>query len=147
MAKKTPEAETKAPENDPQNDNAQPRVSTFVAEHPLATAGAAIAVGAVIGMLLPRWKVAATAGSAVTRTAKNAAKAIAAAETARTVMAGLSAAAGTVRAGAHQLADHLPDADTVKAGAKHALERAGETAQKAGETVVQAARRIKPGED
>lgn len=131
--------------------NAEPAeptgIGSFVSEHPIAAAAGAIAVGAAIGLLLPRWKVTATAGSVVARTAGRAAKAVAAAETARTLLSGLSAATGTVKAGAQKLAEHVPDAETVRSGAKRALERAGETAQKAGEQVVQAARRIKPGED
>jgi ElaB/YqjD/DUF883 family membrane-anchored ribosome-binding protein len=132
----------------PETNDEAPRISSFVAEHPLATAGAAIAAGAVIGLLLPRWKVARTAGSVVAGTASRAAKAVAAAETARTLLGGLNAATSTLRAGAHRVADHLPDADTVKAGAKRALERAGETAHKAGEQVAKTARRITTaGED
>ncbi|HEX7819030.1 MAG TPA: hypothetical protein VF463_00280 [Sphingobium sp.] len=124
------------------------RISTFVSEHPFATAGAAIAAGAVIGLLIPRWRIGAAAGSTIIRTAKNAAKAVAAAETARTVLSSLSAATGSVRAGASRLADHLPDADSVKAGARHALEYATETAQKAGEKVANTARRTtRAGED
>ncbi|HEX7872941.1 MAG TPA: hypothetical protein VF475_08530 [Sphingobium sp.] len=134
------------PEAD-KEDSAATKIGAFVSDHPLAAAGAAIAAGAVIGMLLPRWKLAATTGSAVTRTATRAAKAIATAETARTLIAGLAAATGSVKAGAHRIADHLPDSDTVKASAKHALERASETAQKAGEQVAKTARRIKAGED
>lgn len=142
-----PETEIPVEEN---ADGIGTRISTLVSEHPLAAAGAAIAAGAVIGMMLPRLRVGAaagSAGSAVTRTAGRAAKAIAAAETARTLLSGLSAATGSVRAGAHRIAEHMPDADAVKSGAKRALERAGETAQKAGGQVVQAARRIKAGED
>ncbi|CAN5275868.1 hypothetical protein BH10PSE13_BH10PSE13_01920 [soil metagenome] len=123
------------------------RIGSFVSQHPFASAGAAIAVGAAIGLLLPRWRVTATAGSAIGRTAARAAKAIATAETARTLLAGISSATDSVKAGASRLADHVPDAETMKSGAKRVLERAGETAQKAGEQVVQAARRIKPGED
>lgn len=128
-------------------ETATARVGTFVSQHPFAAAGAAIAVGAAIGILLPRWKVTATAGSAIGRTATRAAKAVAAAETARTLIAGLSAAGTSVKAGAHRLAEQVPDTETMKSGAKRVLERASETAQKAGEQVVQAARRIKPGED
>ena len=123
------------------------KIGSFVSDHPLATAGAAIAVGAVIGVLLPRWKVAASAGSAVTRTASRAAKAIATAETARTLISSFNSATDTVKDSAHKLADHLPDADAVKAGAKRALEHASETAQKAGEQVARTARRIRSGED
>ncbi|MET0362741.1 MAG: hypothetical protein ABW048_13425 [Sphingobium sp.] len=124
------------------------RISTFVAEHPLAAAGAAIAAGAVIGMMLPRWRVASAAGSAIGRTAVKAAKTLAAAETARSLLSGINAATGSVRAGAHRLADHVPDADSVRSGAKRALERAAETAQKAGEKVASTARRtVKSGED
>ncbi|HEX7857073.1 MAG TPA: hypothetical protein VF503_25610 [Sphingobium sp.] len=146
MTDTPPEGSADAASN-PAQENSATRIGSFVSEHPLATAASAIAVGAVIGMLLPRWKVTASAGSAVSRTAGRAAKVIAAAETTRTLLAGLSAATGSVKAGAHRIAEHVPDADTVKAGAKRALERAGETAQKAGEQVAQAARRIKAGED
>jgi len=135
------------PTDDTASEDATVRIGSFLSEHPFASAGAAIAVGAAIGLLLPRWKVTATAGSAIGRTATRAAKAIAAAETARTLLAGINSATSSVKAGASRLADHVPDADTVKSGAKRALERAGETAQKASEQVVQAARRIKPGED
>lgn len=128
-------------------DTTASKIGTFVSDHPFAAAGAAIAAGAVIGMLLPRWKVATTAGSAVTRTAGRAAKAIAAAETARTVLSGISAVTGSVKSGAHRLADHVPPAESVKAGARRALERASETAHKAGEQVARTARRIKAGED
>ncbi|MCE7797786.1 hypothetical protein LWE61_14640 [Sphingobium sufflavum] len=124
------------------------RIGAFVSEHPFAAAGAAIAVGAVIGLALPRWRVGAAAGSALVRTAKQAAKAVAAAETARTVLSGLTAATVSVKAGAHRLADHVPDAETVKAGAKRALERASETAHKAGEKVANTvSRTVKAGED
>lgn len=135
------------PEVSDADENPATRIGSFVSDHPLATAGAAIAAGAVIGLLLPRLKVTRTAGSVVTRTASRAAKAVAAAETARTLLSGLTAATGSIKAGAHRIADHLPDADSVKAGAKHALERAGETAQKAGEQVARTARRITAGED
>jgi len=131
----------------PEEKAPQPGIGSFIGEHPLATAGAAIAAGAVIGLLLPRWKVARTAGSVVGRTATRAAKAVATAETARTLLSGLTAATGSIKAGAHRIADHVPDSDTVKAGAKRALERANETAHKAGEQVARTARRITAGED
>lgn len=128
-------------------NTASGKIGAFVSEHPIAAAGAAIAAGAVIGMLLPRWTIGAKASAAVGRTATRAAKALATAETARTLLAGLGAATGSVKAGAHRLAEHVPDADTVKTGAKRALERASETAHKASEQVAQAARRVKAGGD
>ncbi|MET0239415.1 MAG: hypothetical protein ABW184_05905 [Sphingobium sp.] len=124
------------------------RIGSFVSEHPLATAAGAIAAGAVIGILLPRTRVGIAAGSTVARSASKAAKAVAAAETARTLIAGFNAVSDSVKAGAHRLADHVPDVDGVKAGAKHALERAGETAQKAGHQIAATARRaVKAAED
>lgn len=151
MSKPPSETLQTVADNDAEGDAADTSstgIGVFLSEHPLATAGAAIAVGAVIGMMLPRWRIGAAAGATIVRTAKNAAKAVAAAETARTVLSGLNAAGGTVRAGAHRIADHLPDAGTVKAGARRALEQATETAQKAGEKVASSARRVvKAGED
>lgn len=142
-----PDATDDAAPNIAEQEESSRRIGSFVSDHPLATAGAAIAAGAVIGLLLPRWTVARTAGSVVSRTAGRAAKAVAAAETARTLLSGVTAATGAIRSGAHRIADHVPDADTVRAGAKRALERAGETAHKAGEQVARTARRIKAGED
>jgi ElaB/YqjD/DUF883 family membrane-anchored ribosome-binding protein len=152
MTSETPETGTEIVEagaaatETPENPTA--RISSFVSEHPRAAAGAAIAAGAVIGMMLPRLRIGIIAGSAISRTARQAAKAIGTAGAAKAILSGITTATDNVKAGANRLVDHVPDADTVKASAKRALERASETAQKASEKVAGTARRtIKTGED
>jgi ElaB/YqjD/DUF883 family membrane-anchored ribosome-binding protein len=70
-------------------------------EHPIATAAAAAAAGALIGLMLPRARVAHRIG----KTASRAARFVAAAETTRTVLASLAGTAQAARKGARDLAD------------------------------------------
>lgn len=118
------------------------KANSLLTEHPLAAAAAAVAAGAVIGMFLPRWSATARIGATVGTTARRAAKAIATAETAKALMAGLSTAGGTVRSSAHRLAEQAPDADAVKATASRAMARAGEVAQSAGRQMAEKARQL-----
>lgn len=118
------------------------KANSLLTEHPLAAAAAVAAAGAVIGMMLPRWRIGSKVGMAVGTTARNAAKALAMAETAKSLMSGLASAGGAVRTRAQHLAEQAPDVKTVKAGATRALALASEAAQMAGREVAQQARRV-----
>lgn len=118
------------------------KATTLLTEHPLAAAAAAVAAGAAIGMLLPRWRAGARIGLAVATTARNAARTVAAAETAKALLSGLSSAGDAVRTRAQRLAEQAPDAEAVRATATRALARASEAAQIAGHQVAEKARKL-----
>jgi ElaB/YqjD/DUF883 family membrane-anchored ribosome-binding protein len=118
------------------------KATTLMTEHPLAVAAAAVAAGAAIGMLLPRWKAGAKIGMAVGTTARRAAKTIAAAETAKMLFSGLTSAGDAVRTSAHRLAEQAPDTKAVRATAARAITRAGEAAQTAGSQAARTAQKL-----
>lgn len=132
-------------ENGPTTPAAE-RAREFVEAHPLATAAAAVATGALIGVLLPR-----VAGRAApTRIApavgglfQHAAKAIAAAETARTIVGALTSAGSGVKASAKRIADHAPHVDDIKHGAGRAVSAAEKVAGAAGDQVVRTIKRVR----
>jgi len=116
--------------------------NSLLTEHPMVATAAAAAAGAVIGMLLPRWRLGFKMGSAVGTATRSAVKVIAIADTAKMLMSGLASAGGTVRTGAQRLAEQAPDVKTVKSGAARALALASEAVQIAGQKVAQKARRV-----
>lgn len=109
-----------------------------VEEHPLATVAAAAAAGALIGLFLPRWNVGATAGPALRRgidAASSAARTVASAEVTRAVLDGFAHAGDRARQTAHNIAEHTPTAEDIRAGAARTVARASEAVQKARQQV------------
>lgn len=118
-------------ETDAGDAMASGETESLLAAHPMLAVGAALAIGAGIGLLLPRARAATAmgvaagkAGASLGTTAKSAISAFAALDTARSLFSALSnagAAVGeNVRTGARDLAAQLPDKDDLKAQAREA---------------------------
>jgi hypothetical protein len=111
------------------------RAAALASDHPLATTAAAVAAGAMIGIMLPRWKVGASVGTAVGSrvipTARRIASMVAMAESAKSIIGTLTAAGQNVRDNAQRIVEKTPAPAAVKAAAGRAAAQVGAAAGRA----------------